>query len=113
MKASIFALLIMSGLFLPVWAFGSEGANMEKRHALNQRQQGIIPIAAFTADGDIDRLKPALSKGLECGLTVNEIKEVMVHLYAYTGFPRSLNALSAFMGVLGDRMAKGIEDTVG
>jgi len=27
------------------------------------RQQGIIPIAAFTADGDIERLKPALKKG--------------------------------------------------
>ena len=113
MKASIFALLIMSGLFLPVWAFGSEGANMEKSHALNQRQQSIIPIAAFTADGDMDRLKPALNQGLDAGLTVNEIKEVLVHLYAYTGFPRSLNALAAFMAVMDARKAQGIEDVEG
>jgi alkylhydroperoxidase/carboxymuconolactone decarboxylase family protein YurZ len=86
---------------------------MEKHHTLNQRQQCIVPIAAFTADGDIERLKPALNKGLDAGLTVNEIKEVLVHLYAYTGFPRSLNAMSAFMGVLQERKAKGIEDIVG
>ncbi len=87
--------------------------DMEKLHALSQRQQGIIPIAAFTASGDMDRLKPALTKGLESGLTVNEIKEVLVHLYAYTGFPRSLNALSAFMKVMDDRKEKGIEDVQG
>ena len=86
---------------------------MEKLHALNQKQQCIIPIAAFTAEGDIDRLKPALNQGLDAGLTVNEIKEVLVHLYAYAGFPRSLNALSAFMGVVDERKAKGIEDVVG
>lgn len=91
---------------------GKSGENMEK-NALTKRQQSIIPIAAFTADGDIDRLKPALIRGLDAGLTVNEIKEVMVHLYAYTGFPRSLNALSIFMGVLDERKAKGIEDTAG
>ena len=86
---------------------------MEKHQTLNQRQQSIIPIAAFTADGDMDRLEPALIQGLDAGLTVNEIREVLVHLYAYTGFPRSLNALSAFMGVLDERKAKGIEDTLG
>jgi alkylhydroperoxidase/carboxymuconolactone decarboxylase family protein YurZ len=87
--------------------------NMKKKYELNQRQQHIIPIAAFTADGDINRLKPALERGLDGGLTVNEIKEVLIHLYAYAGFPRSLNALSAFMEVLDERKAKGIEDVQG
>jgi len=86
---------------------------MEKQHALDQRQQSIIPIAALTAEGDINRLKPALHQGLDAGLTVNEIKEVLVHLYAYAGFPRSLNGLSAFMQVMNERKAKGIEDAAG
>jgi 4-carboxymuconolactone decarboxylase len=113
LKSTIVAILIMFSSLMPSLAIGSEGNNMEKRHALNQKQQSIIPIAAFTADGDIERLKPALEKGLDAGLTVSEIKEVLIHLYAYTGFPRSLNALSAFMGVLDERKAKGIEDDVG
>ncbi|MBQ3835460.1 MAG: carboxymuconolactone decarboxylase family protein, partial [Elusimicrobia bacterium] len=32
-------------------------------------------------------------------MTVNEIKEVMTQLYAYCGFPRSLNALNVLMDV--------------
>ena len=113
MKAAISSLWITSSLLVPALAIGSEGSNMEKHHALDQRQQSIIPIAAFTAEGDIDRLKPALNQGLDAGLTVNEIKEILVHLYAYTGFPRSLNGLIAFMEVMDERKAKGIEDVQG
>ena len=113
MKANIFSLLIMFSMLITALVIDSEGNNMEKHHALNQKQQCIIPIAAFTAEGDINRLKPALIQGLDAGLTVNEIKEVLVHLYAYTGFPRSLNALSAFMEVMDERKANGIEDALG
>lgn len=113
MKTVVFLLLITISLLVPTWAISAEENTMDKKDALSQRQQGIIPVAAFTADGDMDRLKPALNQGLDVGLTVNEIKEVLVHLYAYTGFPRSLNALSAFMEVMDERKAKGIEDAVG
>jgi 4-carboxymuconolactone decarboxylase len=113
MKATTFLLLIMFVLIIPTWAISSEGTTMEKHHTLDQRQQDIIPIAAFAAAGDINRLKPALSKGLDDGLTVNEIKEILVHLYAYAGFPRSLNALSAFMEVMDERKAEGIDDAEG
>lgn len=57
------------------------------------REAAIIPIAAFTANGDMSRLTISLSEGLAAGLTVNEIKEILTQLYAYAGFPRSLNAL--------------------
>lgn len=86
---------------------------MDKATSLDARQQAIVTIAAFTASGDIDRLKPALEQGLNSGLTVNEVKEVLVQMYAYAGFPRSLNGLGAFMGVVEDRKARGISDTEG
>lgn len=81
--------------------------------ALNRRQQAIVPIAAFTAKGDMESLSTALNKGLDNGLTVNEIKEVLTHLYAYTGFPRSLNGINCFMSVLKERADKGIADETG
>ena len=80
---------------------------------LSVRQQSIIPIAAFSASGDLERLEPALNQGLDNGLTVNEVKETLVQLYAYAGFPRSLNALHAFMDVMDARRAQGIEDETG
>lgn len=80
---------------------------------LTDREKALVPVSAFTASGNMDRLQTALGQGLDAGLTVNEIRETLVHLYAYAGFPRSLNALAAFMGVLEDRKAKGINDTPG
>ncbi|RYY02127.1 MAG: cupin domain-containing protein [Gammaproteobacteria bacterium] len=81
--------------------------------SLTQKQLSLIPIAAFTATGDIDRLKPALIKGLESDLSVNEIKEAFAHLYAYAGFPRSLNGMLAFKSLLEQRQQQGIQDTQG
>lgn len=111
--AGVASLLIMLALLTPFGAIASEGKDMGKPRALSQRQQAIIPIAAFTAEGDMVRLKSALNQGLDSGLTVNEIKEIIVHLYAYAGFPRSLNALFAFMEVVREREAKGIKDAQG
>jgi 4-carboxymuconolactone decarboxylase len=80
---------------------------------LTNRQLSLIPIAAFTATGDLEQLKPALVKGLEAGLTVNEIKEALAHQYAYVGFPRSLNGLLTFKSLLEQRQQQNIKDTIG
>jgi 4-carboxymuconolactone decarboxylase len=86
---------------------------MDVHQALSTKQQSIIPIAAFTAIGDLAKLRTALHDGLDAGLSVNEIKEILVHLYAYTGFPRSLNGINTFMAVIDERRAQGIEDEPG
>ncbi len=91
----------------------SAQSKVESRQALTANQQSIISIAAYAAKGNLQDLKPALNKGLDAGLTVNEIKEVIVHLYAYCGFPRSIRVLQSFMGVLDERKAKGIIDKTG
>ena len=85
----------------------------ESAKALTAKQQGVIPIAAFTASGELQQLKPALNDGLDAGLTVNEIKELLVHLYAYCGFPRSIRGLQTFMEVLDERLVRGIKDEPG
>ncbi|MBO1923764.1 carboxymuconolactone decarboxylase family protein [Thiomicrorhabdus sp. 6S3-12] len=81
--------------------------------ALTSKQQAMVPVAAFTASGDLSGLKKAVSDGLDMGLTVNEIKEIQMHLYAYSGFPRSLNALATTMTVVEERKARGVNDPVG
>jgi len=81
--------------------------------SLNTHQQSLAAIAALTATGNIEKLKIALHSGLNAGLKVNEVKEALIQLYAYCGFPRSLNALNTLMTVLEERKAKGIKDPVG
>lgn len=77
------------------------------------KQQKIAIIAALSASGDIARLRQVLVEGLEAGLTVNEIKEVLVHVHAYAGFPRALNAINAFIAVMDEREKAGINDIYG
>ena len=72
-----------------------------------------MPIAAFTAVGQLPQLRKALTDGLDAGLTISEIREILVQLYAYAGFPRSLNALGTFMAVVQERRASGIQDPAG
>jgi len=86
---------------------------MNTGQMLSAQQQSIIGIAAVTAKGDLPKLKVELNKGLDAGLTVNEIKEAIIHLYAYAGFPRSIRGLQTFMEVLDERKANGIEDVMG
>jgi len=76
-------------------------------------QQALVPIAALAAVGDISRLNIALNQGLDAGLAVNDAKEVLVQLYAYAGFPRSLNALGELMKVVEARKQQGLQDVVG
>ena len=83
------------------------------QYQLDARQQAIIPIAAFTATGQMEKLDVALNAGLDAGLTLSEVKEILLQLYAYCGFPRSLNGLSCFMSVVKSRSEKGLSDDAG
>ncbi|WP_321469709.1 carboxymuconolactone decarboxylase family protein [Halarcobacter sp.] len=85
----------------------------EEIKMLDKKQQSMVTISAFTANGDLDKLKVAFNEGLDSKLTINEIKETIAHLYAYTGFPRSLNSLNLFMQVVDERKVAGKEDIVG
>lgn len=80
---------------------------------LSARERAIIPVAAFTANGNLPALRTSLAEGLDVGLTVNEINEILVQMYAYCGFPKSLNALNAFMVIAEDRKAAGKNDERG
>ena len=74
---------------------------------LTTKQQALVAIAACEAKGNIEGLKIALNEGFEQGLTVSEAKEALSQLYAYTGFPRSLNALGALQQVIKERTEAG------
>lgn len=80
---------------------------------LSSQQQAIPLIAAFMATSDMPHLNAALNQGLDAGLTISETREILVQLYAYVGFPRSLNALNELMTVVQARQQRGIDDAPG
>src|SRR5690606_27615691 len=71
------------------------------------------PISAAAAAGDMARLGEALDRGLDAGLSIAEAREILVQVYAYAGFPRSLNALGELMKVLEARRQRSVRDEAG
>lgn len=80
---------------------------------MNKKQKSIVEISVFTAIGNLEELEKSVNYGLENELTVNEVKEIMVQLYAYCGFPRSLNALGVLSNTVDERKASGKATEVG
>lgn len=92
-KALAAAVLLIFGFGLAAHAApvnkGASEMNHEQTvsYTLSARQQAIPLIAASMASSQMDKLNAALNQGLDAGLTINETKEILVQLYAYTGFP--------------------------
>lgn len=80
---------------------------------LSAKQQAIVLMASFMATSDMPKLNAALNEGLDAGMSLAEAKEVLVQLYAYTGFPKSLNALGELLTAVEARKGRGIHDAPG
>ena len=89
------------------------GKEMNQLSFTNEQAAWMTAIACHEAKGDLMALESAVHNGLEAELTVSQIKEALSQLYAYTGFPRSLNALGVLQRVIGDRQAKGVKVILG
>jgi alkylhydroperoxidase/carboxymuconolactone decarboxylase family protein YurZ len=106
--------LLLAGAYAAaLLLFLSMTTHAQPAASLTARQQALVGISAYTAKGDLPHLRTALTQGLEAGLTVNEEKEVLVQLYAYCGFPRSLSGINTLMQLLDERKAQGQHDVVG
>ena len=84
-----------------------------KEERLSQRMLLLCGCASLEAKGDLQRLDLAIREALDGGVSVNELKDAFAGLYAYTGFPRSLNALNTLERVLKERESVGIIDDEG
>ena len=105
---------IMTTLLGVLFGCGIAASQTPKaEQAMDSKRQHIAEVATLTSMGDLDKLKPVLTDGLNDGMTVSELKEVMVHTYAYCGFPRALRGLQTLVAVLDERKAKGFEDDWG
>ena len=72
--------------------------------ALPERILYLCACAAWAAKGDLEHLETAVPQALDHGVTINALKDAFAQLYAYAGFPRSLNALDVLEKILNDQM---------
>lgn len=80
---------------------------------LDNKSKEIAAVASLIAQAAIPQLKVHLNGALNTGSSVNEVKEVILQMSAYVGFPKAINAMNAFREVLTERKAKSIIDNIG
>ncbi|HJV79180.1 MAG TPA: carboxymuconolactone decarboxylase family protein [Paludibacter sp.] len=96
--------------FIIEYSFG----DIYSRDGLDLKSKEIAVVAALTAMGTAQpQLKVHINGALNTGSTINEVKEVILQMSVYSGFPSCINAMNALKEVLKERQEHGIKDNPG
>lgn len=83
--------LVTASLFGDVW----------QRPGLDHRMRSIVTLTALTALSKPNQLKMHVQGALANGVTVEEIREIIIHTSQYSGIPTGVEAMAAAKEVLG------------
>jgi 4-carboxymuconolactone decarboxylase len=64
-----------------------------EREELSKRDRSLATVAALVAGGNTEQLRNQLLRAKENGLSETELKEVIIHLAFYAGWPRAMSAI--------------------
>ena len=91
------------GNFIIEYAYG----DIYSRKELDLKSKEIAIIASLTALGNAQpQLKFHINAGLNIGLTETEIKEIILLMSVYAGFPAALNGTAILKEVIKERSEK-------
>jgi 4-carboxymuconolactone decarboxylase len=76
--------------------------DMWQRPGLTRRERSLITLAALLAMGHEKQFRNHVTRGIDNGVTEEEIGEMITHLALYAGIPASMTAALAATDVLGD-----------
>ncbi|HEX5369459.1 MAG TPA: carboxymuconolactone decarboxylase family protein [Dehalococcoidia bacterium] len=81
------------------WLFG----DIWERPGLSKRDRSLITIAVNTALYRTDQLRGHVARGLDNGLTKDEIVEAITHVMFYGGWPTGVNGAAVASEVFQDK----------
>jgi 4-carboxymuconolactone decarboxylase len=64
-----------------------------QRRELSPRDRSLVTVAALVAGGNTEQLRSHLMRARDNGLTETELKEAIIHLAFYAGWPRAMSAM--------------------
>lgn len=98
------------GKFIIEYAF----CDIYSRDGLDLKSKEIAVVAALTAMGTaLPQLKVHINGALNTGSSISEVKEVILQMTVYSGFPNCINSMNALREVLDERRERGINDEIG
>ncbi|MDQ0032089.1 carboxymuconolactone decarboxylase family protein [Arthrobacter bambusae] len=71
-----------------------------ERQDLSKRDRSLVTIAALTAMGKMDQLKFHLAFARQNRVTDDELREALLHLAFYAGWPNGMGATSVLKGII-------------
>ena len=71
-----------------------------QRPDLSKRDRSLITVAALTALGKTDQLQFHLGFARQNGVTDDELKEALLHLAFYSGWPNGMGATTALKNII-------------
>jgi 4-carboxymuconolactone decarboxylase len=77
-----------------------------ERSELSKRDRSLITVAALIAGGNTEQLPGHLARAIDNGLTETELKEVIIHLAFYAGWPRAVSAVTVARRLFADDQAQ-------
>ena len=63
------------------------------RHPLSKRDRSLITVASLVTSGSVEQLVGHLQRAKDNGLTEAELKEAIIHLAFYAGWPKAMSAI--------------------
>lgn len=97
------------GRFIIEYSFGS----VYSLGKLDNKSKEIIAVSSLIVQRAIPEMKVHFNGALNTGSTVNEVKEIILQMSVYAGFPKSICAMNTFREVLEERRKSGITDEEG
>lgn len=65
-----------------------------ERDELSPRDRSLITVASLVTSGSTDQLRGHLARARANGLTESELKEAIIHLAFYAGWPKAMSAIT-------------------
>lgn len=98
------------GNYIIEYVFG----DVYQQDGLSLKSKEIAVVAALTAMGTAQpQLKVHINGALNTGSSINEVKEIILQMSVYSGFPAAINAMNALKEVLAEREKLGLKDEIG
>jgi 4-carboxymuconolactone decarboxylase len=72
-----------------------------ERTELSKRDRSLITVAALITNGSTEQLRSHLGRAKDNGLSEAELKEVIIHLAFYAGWPRAMSAVTVAKEIFG------------
>ncbi|MFF7655650.1 carboxymuconolactone decarboxylase family protein [Streptomyces sp. NPDC007983] len=71
-----------------------------EREGLSKRDRSLVTVSALTALGKMDQLRFHLAFARQNGVTDEELREALLHLAFYSGWPNGMGATSVLKNIV-------------